>query len=71
MSASFRPTFGGIHRQSRHRSLRLGQDWHLEVRPLALRNALSKSIQVKDLPAVINHESKDKPTNLGIPPAVS
>ena len=60
MPATFRPTFNGMHRQLRLRSLRLGQDWHLEVRPLALKNEAPKFIQVKDLPPVSDHEQRNE-----------
>lgn len=64
MPAPFRPTFHGMHRQQRLRSLRLGQDWHLEVRPLALKNEAPKFIQIKDTPPRSIHEQRNEfPSN--------
>ena len=63
MSASYRPVFNGIHRQLRLLSMRLGEDWQIEVRPLTLTHEPPKLIHIKDSPSIPEHE----PNTLALP----
>jgi hypothetical protein len=47
MAETYRHTFYGAHRQLRLPTLRLGQDWQVEVRPLSLTPQFPKSIHIK------------------------
>lgn len=61
MPASFRPIFNGMHRQLRLGCLRLGQDWDVEVRPLALTPHPPKFIHIKDSKPLLIHEPSKSP----------
>lgn len=71
MPASYRPIFSGVHRQLRLGSLRLGQDWDVEVRPLALTPQPPKFIHIKDSKPLARHESKRQYSASNHPPRVS
>gem|GEM_PF-1858228 len=70
MAASFRPIFNGVHRQLRLRSLRLGQDWQVEVRPLALTHQPPKLIDIKDSTGPVKNERPNKLDAPNLPPPV-
>jgi hypothetical protein len=70
MSPTVRPLFKGVHRQLRLHSMRLGEDWQIEVRPLTLTHQPPKVLHIKDSIPVPEHERNLEPPPTHIPPPV-